>query len=251
MKAENFNVVIPEGQNKVEVILRELDKQVEKELPVLEPLKLDVEGTITAPYVFLEKRWNAADGQINHERTMLVVSRDEKTIALFINEDDQRYQGKVAGKIELSRQYIAFGLNNEEKEWTPEELGNFFRINRTWFESKEENMRLVTLLKSFKAKVSVDVERMTKDNGSVSDCYRQAVDSNLPEQFFIQIPIFKGTQPEKIAVEVIASVSGRDVTLELISADAAAIEEEVRDKLIDNELEKIRELAPEIPIIEM
>lgn len=250
MKAENFNVVVPEGQNRVEVILRELDKCVEKELPVLEPITLNINGTITAPYAFLEKRWNAGDGQIDHERTMLAVSRDDKTIALYINENDQRYHGKVAGKIELSRQYIAFGLN-QEKEWTPEELGNFFRINRTWFESKQENMRLVTLLKSFKAKVSVDVERMTKDNGSVSDCYRQAVDSNLSEQFFIQIPIFKGTQPEKIAVEVIASVSGRDVTLELISADAAAIEEEVRDKLIDNELEKIRELAPEIPIIEM
>jgi hypothetical protein len=48
-----------------------------------------------------------------------------------------------------------------------------------------------------------------------------------------------------------AHVSGDNVSLELISADAAAIEEGVRDKLIDKEIEKIREFAPEIPIIEV
>jgi len=39
--------------------------------------------------------------------------------------------------------------------------------------------------------------------------------------------------------------------LELISPDAEAIVEEVRDKLIDEQIEKIKELAPEIPIIEV
>ena len=69
--------------------------------------------------------------------------------------------------------------------------------------------------------------------------------------FFVKIPIFKGADPERIEVEIIATVSGRDVALSLISADAETIIEEVRDKLIDEQLDKIKELAPEIPIIEV
>lgn len=250
MNPENLNVSIPDGKDKVEVVIREVDSVVEDKLPAQEPLSVVIKGNISAPFSFLEKRWHAADGQIDHCRTHLLVDRDNLMMSLCVNETDQRNKKHITGVISLSRQYTAFGINSD-KAWAPEALGNFFRVNRTYFESKEENMSLVSLLKSFKAKVSVAVERLQKDNGSTTDCYRQAVDSNLPEKFFINIPIFKGTEPERIEVNVIATVNGRDVYLELISADAAAIEEEVRDKLINAQLDKIREFAPEIPIIEI
>ena len=43
---------------------------------------------------------------------------------------------------------------------------------------------------------------------------------------------------------------GREVQLELISPDAQSVVEEVRDQIIIEQIEKIRELAPMIPIIE-
>lgn len=249
MKAENLNINVPEGKDRVEVLIREVDKVVETTLPAQEPEQLAITGNITAIFNFLEKRWLAADNQIDHSRTHIKVNRDEMSMCLVANETDKRNQKVVRGQINLSRQYKGFGINT--KEWTPEELGNFFRINRTYFDSKEINMSLVTLLKSFKAKINVSVERLQKDNGSLTDNYRQAVDSNLPEKFFVNIPIFKGTAPEHIEIEVVASVNGRDIYLTLISPDAAAIEEDVRDKMIDAELDKIRTIAPEIPIIEI
>ena len=80
--------------------------------------------------------------------------------------------------------------------------------------------------------------------------YKKVVESNLPESFTVKIPIFKGSEPETFSIEIIAHVEGRHAVLELISPDAAAVVEEVRDKLIDAELDKIKNLAPEIPIIE-
>jgi hypothetical protein len=65
-------------------IIRETDKVVEDKLPVLEPLQLHIIGNITAPYAFLEKRWNAADGQINHSRTFVTVNREDMLIRHFI-----------------------------------------------------------------------------------------------------------------------------------------------------------------------
>lgn len=250
MNAENFNVTFPEGKDKVEIVLREVNDEVKHELPVREPSKVEIAGQITAPFDFLEKRWNAEDGQIDHNRTHLLVNRDALRMTLIVNETDERNLKKIVGSVTLSRQYVGFGINTD-KEFDPIDLGNFFRINRTYFDSKDDNMALVTLLKSFKAKIQTDVEREIKDNGSVTDVYKKVVDSNLPKSFFVKIPIFKGTDPERIEIEIIATVNGRDVSLSLISPDAASIVEDVRDKLIDGQIEKIREIAPEIPIIEV
>ena len=112
-------------------------------------------------------------------------------------------------------------------------------------------MELVNLLKSFSAKVQTTIKKELSDNGSVTDNYEKAVDSNLPPSFTINIPIFKGAEPEKLSIETIAHVEGNMALLTLISADAECIIEESRDKIINAELDKIRKLCPEIPIMEV
>lgn len=61
-------------------------------------------------------------------------------------------------------------------------------------------MELVNLLKSFSAKVQTTIKKEYSDNGSVTDNYEKAVDSNLPPSFTINIPIFKGAEPEKLSI---------------------------------------------------
>lgn len=249
MDPEKLNINFADGEGVKELIIREVDTVVEDKLPVLEPDKVEISGNITAIFAFLEKRWDAEDAQVNHCRTHILVDRDNLMMTLVVNETDKREKKTVVGTIQLSRQYTAFGVN--KKLWESTDLGNFFRINRSYFEKKETNMSLVSLLKRFTAKVNTEVEREEKDNGSVTDVYRKVVDSNLPEAFAVKIPIFKGTQPEVFSIEIIAHVEGKHAVLELISPEAEAIVEEVRDKLIDEQIEKIKELAPEIPIIEV
>lgn len=250
MNPENVNISVPEGKDRVEVVIREVDRVVEKELPVLEPEKLSISGNITAPFAFLEKRWNAEDGQLDHSRTHVIVNRDDLLVKLITNENDKRNSQSVTGQILLSRQYRDFGIN-QGKLWEPFDLGKLFQMNRTYFRTKEEAMTLVALFKRFTAKISTAIEREEKNNGSVTDNYSKVVESNLPEAFEIRIPIYKGAPAETVKIEVIAHVNGKHAVLELISPDAQAIVEECRDRLIDAELEKICELAPEIPIIEV
>ncbi len=250
MDPEKLNIFFPEGKDKAELIIRQVNDEVKKELPIQEPDTVSISGNITAIFDFLEKRWSAEDNQIDHCRTHILVDRDKLNMELIVNETDKRNRKSVVGKIVLSRQYYDFGINDKEN-WDPMDLGNFFRINRTYFSSKEENMALVTALKGFRAKVHQTVEREEKDNGGKTDVFRQVVDSTLPKAFSINIPIFKGTDPSTINVEIIAHVHGREFELELISVDAAAIVEECRDNLFNEQIDKIRELAPEIPIIEV
>lgn len=51
-------------------------------------------------------------------------------------------------------------------------------------------------------------------------------------------------------VETFAKVSGRDVFFVLLSPDAAAIEEDIRDMVIEDQLAAIRDISTDIAIIE-
>lgn len=251
MDIEKMNINIANAMPKTQVILRHVEGEDPTILPAKEPAKLDVKkGTIGVIAEFLQKRWNM-DDQIKHDRTHLKVYREECRMELVTNEDSDRYTQKIEGVLQFSRQYETFGINNAEKGWDPIDLGQFFKFYKTYFEDKSENMKLVSELKAFKATVNTSIDRYVKENGSVQDNYSAIVDSSLPQAFTIHIPIFKGESPESLNVEIYSKVSGRDVTLYLMSSDAISTIEDVRDRRIDSELDKIREIAPEIPILEM
>lgn len=105
--------------------------------------------------------------------------------------------------------------------------------------------------KSLGKEYTSKIERAVKENGNRTDNFAQVVNSNLPEKFTIQMPIFKGMQPETIEVETFAQVNGREVSFILLSPGAQVTLEELRDKVIDEQLDKVREIAPEIAIIEV
>jgi len=77
------------------------------------------------------------------------------------------------------------------------------------------------------------------------------VDSNLPKSFKLNIPLFEGFPNEEIEVEIYADVDGRDVSLSLISAGANEAIEEYKNRVINEQLDKIKEIAPDIVIIEV
>ena len=104
---------------------------------------------------------------------------------------------------------------------------------------------------NFTATINSKVDRAIQENGNRSDCFTQIVNSNLPASFTIKMPLFKGMPAETIEVETFAQVNGRDVSFVLLSPGAQATLEELRDKVIDAELAKIREIAPDIAIIEI
>ena len=145
---------------------------------------------------------------------------------------------------------VEFGINTDKK-WEPIKLSQFFKMHRAFFKDKSENMMLVSTLKNFKAKVNQDIERSKEENGNKVDNYSQVVDSNLPKSFKLNIPLFKGFACEEIEVEIYADVDGRDVSLSLVSAGANETIEEYKNKVIDDQLNAIREIAPDLVIVEV
>ena len=66
----------------------------------------------------------------------------------------------------------------------------------------------------------------------------------------MRIPIFKGHPAEDLEIETFAQVNGREVHFVLLSPGANESLESIRDKAIDEELKEIKEIAPNIAILE-
>lgn len=245
MSENKLNVVVPKDYNgtPIEVVLREGEAPVV--LDPKEPERVVISGTIDTPFRWLEKRIEL----INQKASNIIVNRDVMGIALTVDETNY-YQSDIRGELKTSKEMMEFGIN-AEKKWEPIKLSKFLKMHRAFFTDKSQNMMLVSTLKNFKAKVNQDIERSKEENGSKVDNYSQVVDSNLPKSFKLNVPLFKGFACEEIEVEIYADVDGRDVSLSLVSAGANEAIEEYKNKVIDEQLEQIRQIAPDIVIIEV
>lgn len=244
---EKVIVNVPEGASTIEVVLRE--GVAAKILDPKPPVKINLSGVIGSPVEFLTHRRDQED-QINQKRCHVIVNREDISISLIINENDEYNNGIIVGKLSMHPKFIEFGIN-ENKVWTPTELGMFFKMNRAFFPDKSENMRLVTELMHFTATVNNSIERAAKENGDRTDKFAQTVNSNLPKAFMLSLPIFKGDSQRTLEVETFAKVNGNEVSFILISPAANQVMEDIRDKVIDEQVALIRELAPDIAIIEV
>ena len=243
MTQDNQPIVmnLPEGQNTLTLLQGNAPRQLDQ----LAPYKTNIRGTIDAPMEYLRKRI----GDIDQHKAHIFVNRDDLSILLVINEDDSYTRGEVFGKLQLSKIFEKFGINTT-KQWESEELGQFFKLNRVYFVSREENMKVVNALKTFDAKVNQTIQRETKENGNKAFSFRQAVDSNIPESFTLRLPVVSGQTPVEIEVETYANIDGSRVSISLQSPGANDIIEGIRNGYIDGIVNQMKDVAPDIVIIE-
>lgn len=242
-KEQKISINVEKGVS--EMIIREGDAP--KVLDPKAPVKTKISGVIGTPLEYLQKRVNT--GQFEQEKSHIIVNRENVSITLVINEDDEYKRGTIKGVLELHPKFKEFGIN-ANKLWTPTELGMFFKMNRAFFPDRAENIKLVSELMNFTATVNNSIERSVKENGNRTDNFAQVVNSNLPASFVLNIPIFKGKSAEKLEIETFANVDGREISFVLLSPSANQTLEDIRDKAIDEQIEQIKAIAPKIAIIE-
>ena len=223
-----------------EIVVRE-----GKALEQKEPIKVEIAGTIEAPLRWLEKR--VAMKLFSEETCHILVDREQMSITLRCLEN-YHYGAQITGFLELSPVFKKFGINSG-KYMTNFEMAELFKMNRSYFENKTTAMSLVTQLQNFKAKVDKDIENMDNKRGDRRILVNQVVQSNLPEAFNLVMPVFKGQAKQTIAVEVY--VEPNNFNCCLMSPEANDLIHELTDTAIDEVLEGIQKVAPDIVIIEV
>ncbi|MBQ8066516.1 MAG: hypothetical protein IJ200_12790 [Prevotella sp.] len=228
-----------QGSGQLEVIMREGEA-----LPLHEPVKVEISGVLDSPARWLEKR---PELQQITNKCHVRVDREMLLIVLQINENAY-YGTKIKGTLSLTEAFRKFHINDGHS-FTLVELAKLFKMNRSFFETKQKAMELVTTLQNFKGKVNKDLEASNDNRGNKKVDFVQAVESNLPEAFTLHLPIFKGLEAEDVVCEVY--VDPDDWSCQLISPDANDIVERYRDEEINKVLDRIEEAMPGVAIIEI
>lgn len=218
-----INVTLPESAK--ELIIRE-----GAALPAKEPVKVVIIGTIDAPALF------AAHHKPNVEFAHVVVNRDNMEIKLYCDENNC-YGSEITGKLSLSTELAEFGINTS-KTYTPDQLGDFFKMRRFAFEKVEDAMKIISELKNFEAKVETVLKEKNDNRGNTTSLKQQIVDSNIPASFRLKLPVFKGTEKQSIEVEI--NITTR-YECSLISPALAEGIAAVRDELINKPVIELKE----------
>lgn len=211
-------------------------------LPLKEPKYVSIHGTIDAPARWVEKRKDdivSADAHI-------LVDRDHMTITLNTDENNF-YSDQIVGTLTLSTEMQEFGINTGEY-MSCFDMADRIKQLRTYFETQQDAMKLVTELRNFKAKVDKELELSDDKRGNQKILRAQTVESNLPKSFNVNMPIFKGTEKRTFEVEV--EINPNDLSCTLVSPDAHDIVVQERDNQMDAVLGRIGDAAPNIVIIE-
>lgn len=211
-------------------------------LPLQEPKYVSINGTIDAPARWVEKR---KDDIVSADAHVLV-DRDRMTITLNTDENSA-YMDQIVGTLTLSTEMQEFCINTGEY-MSCFDMADRIKQLRTYFETQQEAMKLVTELRSFKAKIDKELELSDDKRGNQTIMRAQTVESNLPKSFNVNMPIFKGTEKRTFKVEV--EINPNDLSCTLVSPDAHDIVVQERDNQMDAVLGRIGDAAPNIVIIE-
>ena len=213
-------------------------------LPQREPVKLEISGIINSPTRFLEKRIDT----IEQKKCHILVNRDKMKIALVLDETNH-FKGLVVGALEKHPDFDKWRIN-QGAEWNTKELSEFIKMNRTCFPSKETAMKLSSELQNLRVKTDKELDRSDDNRGSYRVAIVQKViDSSIPDFFTIKVPIFKGQPAKEIQIEIY--VNPETFNVGLVSPEANDIIELIKNSAIDDELEAIQDIAPEIIQIEV
>ena len=210
-------------------------------LPLKEPKAVSISGTIDAPARWVEKRKDDIVSADSH----VLVDRDRMTITLNIDENSA-YMDQIVGTLTISTEMHEFGINTGEY-MSCFDMADRIKQLRTYFETQQEAMKLVTELRSFKAKIDKEMELSDDKRGNRREMLSQAVDSNLPKSFNVVVPIFKGQEKQTLEVEV--EINEPDPTPTLVSPSVDDAMTEPANATIDSELDHIESLYKEIVII--
>lgn len=234
----------PEIKVTVENGVKELVIRQGQALELKPEERVTIKGTVNAPLCWLMSRIEIIDIDKAH----ILIDREKKEILLVIDENNANGTC-VLGRLEFTDIFKKFNINTG-KYITPLDLGEFIKMNRTYFESKDIAMSLVTQLKSFKAKVNKEVEQdENRNTGDRRILIDQVCENNAPKAFNVVLPIFKGFPAQTISLETYFNPS--DLTCALVSPEANEFIENISDTAIDEVIEKIKAVSNKITIIEI
>lgn len=233
---KNEITVITDGPNPTVTILEGMA------LDPKYPNRIQITGNINAISSFLKKRNDGFDLQkVEQSKAVVEVDKENMTIALSL--DPQNPFGTViTGVLELSPELKVFNINTN-KTFNREELVKLIRFNRLAFDNKDEHDKVLKAYMAFQAKTAGEIGSASDTRGNKSSSFNKSVDSNIPAEFKLLIPIFKGQQPLIFRVEICLDVTDASARFWFESTELKELIETQRDIIFNEELKSCEQFV--------
>lgn len=217
-----------------EIIIREGNA-----LPPVAPKKIKIEGDIKTVSSFLVKRKLAIEGksglqEINPDRALVTVNKEALSIKLELDPENE-YGTEVTAKLSYTPELEQFCIN-KNKLFNREELIKLIRFNKIWFADPEAHDKLLKAYQAFTATVNANIGKESDTRGNVSNNYKKTVETNVPDSFVLNIPIFKGMQKRIFRVEIAIESTDASTKFWMESVELNEIIQIETDAIISEEL---------------
>lgn len=236
-RSEAIQVNLPEGAQ--ELVIRHGTAP-----SINQPVRTVITGTLGSVSAFVKHPlYNLYNGEAQKARAVLDPANLSAT--LFLNSDDP-LAPEVRGKMTLDEDLVKFAINADSKGTRKrEEMASFLRQNRFFFPDKDAHAALVSEVKNFKAKAELDVQQASDQRGNRTNHAERKVQSEVPLNTIIEIPVFKGQQKRRIHLDVCFDFSENVVVFWLESTE---LDEIIRQET-ENTFQKLREDLNEVGLL--
>lgn len=146
--------------------------------------------------------------QPDPKKAHILLNREEMTALLFVDATDP-LAALVEGRMEVNPDLQKFNINGGT--CTPklrrEEMRSFLRQNRFFFPDKDAHAELVSSISNFSAKVGMSVQQAADSRGNKINNFAKEVEADVPFDAVIEMPVFKGGEKKRLAVEICFDVT--------------------------------------------
>lgn len=209
------------------------------------PVKIEINGDIKTVSSFVGKRKNvtfdgvAVSGNaglqfINPDRAVVTVDKAALSITLELDPENV-YGTEVTAKLSYTPELEQFCIN-KNRLFNREELIKLIRFNKIWFPDAEAHDKLLKAYQAFTATINANIGKTSDTRGNVDNAYKKTVETNVPDSFVLNIPIFKGQEKRRFRVEIAIDSTDASTKFWMESVELNEIIQIETDFIISEEL---------------
>ena len=196
-------------------------------LDVRAPQKINIEGTITAPYEFIKDK----PSNYKPHECHLLIDNQRGTLELILNEIDGYENGRVKGQLLFSEDKDKIGVNS--KHYSIDSLRQFIQMNPQFFPDQAKRKDILLKLWNFKGQFTTKVENMQNlSTGKRKIALENEItkDVDIIKKFQVKFPVLQGEEARVIDVELFLQIQNDELDIMLYSESLIMLEHEIKDK---------------------
>lgn len=236
---EKIALNINSENNTHEIIFRE-----GQALPQPAPQKVVINGDLKSIGAFLNKRHPADPNKeavygsqlVNKDRVIIEVDKSAPSIVIYLDKESQ-YGTEVHGKLTLAEELGQFKINTSH-QFKREELVRLLRFNKRFFTSPEIHEKVLSSYMKLDISTKSNLKDESDNRGNADLQIKKMVNSqNIPTEFALTVPVFKGYPPKTFRVEICLDVTDASVRFWLESTELVEVIESIKNEAIAEQLQ--------------